>query len=78
MIATIHDNFPVDLWDDLIPQLNLTINLLRPFNDNPKISAYEGIHGHTFDFSAHPIAPVGTKVVLHESPDKRTTWGHMG
>jgi len=66
MISSIHDAFPIDLWDDLIPQLNLTNNLVRRFNDYPKMSVYEGIHGHTFDFSAHPmeIAPNGTKVVV--------------
>jgi hypothetical protein len=44
-LAGCHESFPADLWDELLPQVELTLNMLRPFGPNPKISAYEGIHG---------------------------------
>jgi hypothetical protein len=34
------DNFPAKLWDKLMPQVELTINLLRQSRINPKHSAY--------------------------------------
>ena len=39
----------------------------------PNISAYEGLHGRQFDFRAHPIAPAGTKVIIHDKPTVRGT-----
>jgi hypothetical protein len=71
-------SFPLYLWDEVLPQLNITINLLRPFQDNTKISAYAGIHGHQFDFISHPLAPTGTKVLIHETPQVRQSWAAHG
>jgi hypothetical protein len=52
IIATLgstDSSFPLYLWDEVLPQLNITINLILPFQDNTNISAYAGIHGHQFD-----------------------------
>ncbi|KAJ1407582.1 hypothetical protein B484DRAFT_337192, partial [Ochromonadaceae sp. CCMP2298] len=45
MLCTTHPTFPLDLWDELLPQCELTLNLLRPYTVDPTISAYHGIHG---------------------------------
>ena len=73
-----HETFPLDLWDELLPQVNLCLNILRPFPPSPQISAYEGIHGHKYDFSAHPIAPCGTRVLIHDAADNRHSWAPHG
>lgn len=78
MLAGAHGDFPMELWDELLPQLSLVLNVLRPFLPNPAISAYEGAHGHKYDFLAHPIAPCGTQVVIHESPAARPSWAKHG
>ena len=78
MLATVHPSFSLDLWDELLPQANLTINLLRPFGPDPTRSAYAGIHGSNYDFRAHPIAPCGTQVLIHEAPQQRSTWAPHG
>ena len=72
-LATVDPNFPLSEWDRLIPQTNITLNLLRNARVNPKLSAYSYIHGE-FNFRATPLAPPGTKVVAHVSTDKRGTW----
>ena len=72
-IAATDPNFPLSEWDRLIPQANITINLPRNARVNPKLSAYSYICGE-FNFRATPLAPPGTKVVAHISPDKRGTW----
>lgn len=66
-------NFPLHLWCRLLPQANITLNLLRGSRVNPKLSAYAQVHG-VFDFNRTPLAPPGTLVLGHEKPDKRGTW----
>lgn len=77
-LGTVHSSFPLNLWDELLPQINITINLLRPYSPQPSMSAYEGIHGSKFDFAAHPMAPCGTRVLIHESPATRASWSPHG
>jgi hypothetical protein len=43
-------NFPLHLWDRLLPQALLSLNLLRSSRINPKLSAWAQVHG-AFDFN---------------------------
>lgn len=61
------------LWDELIPQACITLNLLRASRINPKLSAYAQVFGQ-FSYSSTPLAPPGTHVLVHEKPNKRKTW----
>ena len=72
-LASVDPNFPLAEWDRLIPQANITLNLLRSARINPKLSAYTCIFGE-FNYSATPLAPPGTKIVAHISPEKRGSW----
>jgi len=78
VLATSSDEFPRDLWDQAIPQAELTLNHLVSFKPDPSKSAYHGLHGRTWDFMAHPIAPFGTKVCIYVSTDDRLTWDYHG
>jgi hypothetical protein len=69
--------FPLHLWCRLLPQATATLNLLRSSRINPRLSAEENLNG-TFDFNRTPLAPLGTKVLLHETPDQRRTWAPHG
>ena len=66
-------NFPMHLWCRLLPQANITLNLMRGSRVNPKLSAYAQVHG-LFDYNRTPMAPPGTFVLGHEKPAKRGTW----
>ena len=66
-------DFPLHLWDKLLPQAILTLNLLRGSRINPNLSAWAQVHG-AFDFNRTPVAPPGTRVLVHEKPTVRTTW----
>lgn len=66
-------NFPLFEWDKLMPQANITLNLLRASRSNPKLSAHARMHGN-FNFQSTPMAPLGTKVIIHAHPDKRGSW----
>ena len=72
-LCTTHPDFPLHLWDRLIEQATLTLNLLRGSRINPKLSAWAQVNGH-FDFNRTPIAPPGTHVLVHEKPADRRTW----
>ena len=69
--------FPMHLWDRLLAQATLTLNLLRPSRRNPRVSAYTTLEG-TFDFNKTPIAPPGTKVIIHEKTLQRCSWDLHG
>ena len=66
-------NFPMHLWCRLMPQAITTLNLLRKSNLQPNMSADEHLNG-VFDFNRTPLAALGTRVLLHETPNKRRTW----
>ena len=74
-LASRDPNFPLHLWDRLLPQAQLTLNLLRPSRTNP--SAYAQLFGQ-FDFNKTPIAPPGTRVLAHEKPAQRASWAPHG
>jgi len=76
VLATTSTEFPMNMWDDLLPQIEITINTLRPYALDPSISAYCGVHGHNYDFKSHPIAPCGIKVLVHEP--NRSSWAAHG
>ena len=67
-------SFPIFLWSRLVPQAVLTLNLVRPSNVAPKVSAHAYMHGH-FDFNATPLAPLGCQVQMYLKPHRRTSWG---
>jgi hypothetical protein len=62
--------FPPYLWDLLLTQAELTLNLLRQATFNPRISAWEFFQG-PFDFNKTPLGPVGCRVLIHAKPSTR-------
>ena len=74
ILAGVDDSFPMRLWDRLLPQTILTLNLLRQSNAVPTISAWQYVHGH-FDYNKMPLAPMGCAVQLYQNSEKRTSWG---
>ncbi|KAL7481388.1 hypothetical protein ACHAW6_007071 [Cyclotella cf. meneghiniana] len=67
------DDFSLQLWDKLLPQTKITLNLLRQSNATPTISAYAHLCG-PFDYNKMPLAPLGCNVQIHEKTDQRGTW----
>jgi hypothetical protein len=81
MIATrvgFHPDCPHTYLDKCLFQIEMTLNIVRPFDYNPNVSAYAGLHGSSFNFRQHPIAPVGTKVLTWDAPDHRGSWADHG
>ena len=76
-LASGHPEFPMNEWDRLISQANITLNLLRTSRTHPHLSAYASLFGN-FDFNRTPLAPPGTKIVIHLKPNQRPSWGFHG
>jgi hypothetical protein len=70
-------SFPMHLWDILLPQAVITLNMLRTPRINPKLSASTHIDGQ-YDFNRSPMAPPGTRIIAHETPSRRRTWAPHG
>ena len=62
ILSGVNPRCPISLWSKLIPQIVLTLNLLRPSNVCPNVSAYTFMNG-------------GCAVQLYVKPDRRKTWG---
>ena len=73
ILAGVDATFPPYLWDLLLPQAELTLNLLRQSTVNPRISAWEFFQG-PFDFNKTPLGPVGCRVLIHAKPVTRRSW----
>ena len=65
--------FPSYLWDLLLPQAELTLNLLWQSTLNSWISAWEYFQG-PFDFNKMPLGPVGCWVLTHAKPVMQWLW----
>ncbi len=75
VLAGVADDFPMSLWDRLLPQTEITLNLIQQSNATPTVSAYAHLCG-PFDYNKMPLAPMGCNVQVHEKADSRGTWAY--
>ena len=70
------DNFPLQLWCQLLRQAEHQLNMLRKSRAVPTMSAFEHMYGkHSYD--AHPWAVLGSEIELHVMPaQQRTSASH--
>jgi hypothetical protein len=76
-LATVDPTFPMHLWYRLLPQAEITLNLLRTSRLHPQLSAAAHFHG-LVDYNRRDFAPPGCKIIAHEKPGKRRTWAPHG
>ena len=66
-LSSVNPSFPIHLWCWLIPLATTTLNLLQPSAINLRISTEAQLSG-SFNYNITPLAPPGTKVIVHETP----------
>jgi hypothetical protein len=76
-LCSVDKDFPIHLWDHLVGQAELTLNLMRGSRLNPKLSAHAQINGQ-FNYNRTPIGPPGCRVLAHVKTSDRTTWSPHG
>ena len=72
-LASVNPAFPPYLWDRLVEQAELTINLLYLSRANQTLSVYAQMFGH-YDFSAHQLVPPGINVIIHKKANQQNSW----
>ena len=70
-LCAVNPNFPLHLWDRLMPQSVMTLNMLWPSQRNQNISVYTALN-RMFNFDVTPLAPPGFKVVIYEASSNQT------
>ena len=68
-LATLPYDFPMKEWDRLLPHAQLTLNHLQASRRQPTLSAHAAALG-AYNFDARPLAPPGTKVLVHETSEQ--------
>jgi hypothetical protein len=76
-LSSVDPAFPLHLWDRLLPQAEITLNLLRTSRLHPQLSAAAHFHG-LVDYNKTAFAPPRCKIIAHEKPGKRRTWAPHG
>ena len=77
ILAGVDPYFPKYMWDNLLTQTELTINIFRQATLNPRISAWE-YYNAPFDYSATPLGPLGCKIMIHNTSNTRKSWDQRG
>jgi hypothetical protein len=76
-LSSVDPAFPLHLWDRLLPQAEITLNLLQTSRLHPQLSVAAHFHG-LVDYNKTAFAPPGCKIIAHEKPGKRRTWAPQG
>jgi hypothetical protein len=72
-LSSVDPSFPMHLWDRLLPQAEITLNLLWTSRLHPQLSAAAHYHG-LVDYNKTAFAPPGCLIIAHDKPGKRRTW----
>jgi hypothetical protein len=75
ILCSLPPDFPLNEWDLLLPHAEMTLNLMRPSKTTDS-SSFQQLYG-PYDFKRNPIAPPGTRVLVYESPEHRSSWAPM-
>jgi hypothetical protein len=76
-LSSVDPSFPMHLWDRLLSQAEITLNLLWTSRLHPQLSVAVHFHG-LVDYNKTAFAPPGCKIIAHEKPGKRRTWDPHG
>jgi hypothetical protein len=65
------------LWERLLPQAEITLNLLRTSRLHPQLSVAAHHHG-LVDYNKTDFDLPGCKIIAHDKPGKQRTWATHG
>jgi hypothetical protein len=76
-LSSVDPTFTLHLWDRLLPQAEITLNLLQTPRLHPQLSAAAHFHG-LVNYNKTAFALPGCKIIAHEKPGKRRTLAPHG
>lgn len=65
------------IWCSLIPQAEMTLNMVRPCRSKPLMSAYTALEGE-FQHADTPMAPLGSLDIAGITSSQRASWEPHG
>ena len=77
VLAVLDPNFPKFVWYNMLVQTEITFNLLCQDTLNPSILAW-GYFNSAVDYTATPLGPIGCKIIIHDTSNKRKPWYQRG
>ena len=77
ILAGVDPDFPENMWDTLLQQTEITLNLLRQATINPKMLTWDYFNG-PFDYVATTLGPLGSIVMIHNTVNTRKLWDQRG
>jgi hypothetical protein len=72
--GTTYVNFPIQLWDKLMPQVQDSINLLCQLDIKPDVSVYETLE-IPYNWNCYPMAPSEPKQLFLKTLRYKTVLG---
>ena len=69
--------FYLQLWERMLQQSTINLNLLQQSRLHPRRSVYMNLHGE-LDYNRTPLSPPGTNVVVHNRTGYRASWESHG
>ena len=70
--------FPICLWYQILEQAELTLNIMREATYDPRESAWEYLHGRSFNYDTTPLGPQWIPVIMHNKPSRQKSWDYRG
>jgi hypothetical protein len=67
-LCSIYIVFPMHLWDRLLPQAILALNMIRTSRINRIIYAETHLNGQ-YEYNRAPMSPPGNIIIAHETPN---------
>ena len=77
VLAGLNPNFPKFMWENLLIQAELTINLIRQATLDPSMYVWEYFNGD-FDYTETPLGTISCKIIIHNTSNKRKSWDQRG
>jgi hypothetical protein len=76
-LATTDLDFPIQLWDQLTPQILNCLNMMRASCINPSKPPYKTLYGPC-DWNQYPLAPLGCKAAVYKDGNTIGSWVSRG
>ena len=73
ILAGVADDLPRRHCEKLLPQAELTLNLLHQLIIQPELSAWTFLMG-AFNYDPTPLGTLGCQVIIHKKTSNRNSW----
>ena len=69
---------PQMLWNQLLEQAEITLNIMLQDTADPSKPAWKYLHGRLFNYDDTPLVPLGTPVIIYNKPSQQKSWDYRG